>query len=674
MSPLLSEYIINHTFVIDKSTYITVILGQITIYGILLTFYQFVASFEGTSSASRKYLGVGLTEYCMRKKVSLFRLIVSKPYFYILFLLEVLYKPVLSVCGAYLSTTLISIGNFLWYLFVVLYFIVFIILFWQCTRSIFSLKIIFDTQKNGAIINELNQQFMHKSIIMRMRNKAIDLLTWDIEYLIAVLKNDTERIFYTQYHKLMICIFDSYLNSKQKEIQKMIKTNRIPSNQVPWIYTSEQECRLLQHLLNQASTIDEQLKKELALLHLKFVKLFLQRASAESEKSLNLVFDNWHFTFDKNSQSLDCLPWEELTISFFENSDLESRKFLINTLYSDYCNDQILFREYCEHCIMDLMSSSISEVLHGERQQQDFCKVFNTVLSDDKFNDHYAFRLCDSLTSCQDKDRSDIIEMIKLLNKENATYLFCYIIIYHSIYKFRFDWKYLNIAVLNALWSQHTAIKEIAGNLIEKFKNSHISHRFSENMLYKFNEYLKQSLTGSLLNTIYQEKIMDMFYITIIKLSILDESYNDHNNELSSKAQIYFVNQLANHCELMKYDQVKKIVNIFRYKYFLTWDRIPKDLDISLKTLLLTNISLTPDFLSLKYRYCYCQTIGEYCLIKLPISKNNIFGEFIRNAYIAKNMSINEYIDYLSNECDIFGTSLNYVHKEKMKEYLISII
>ena len=118
---MLSEYIINHTFVIDKSTYITVILGQITIYGILLTFYQFVASFEGTSSASRKYLGVGLTEYCMRKKVSLFRLIVSKPYFYILFLLEVLYKPVLSVCGAYLSTTLISMWFYI-LLYLLFYF------------------------------------------------------------------------------------------------------------------------------------------------------------------------------------------------------------------------------------------------------------------------------------------------------------------------------------------------------------------------------------------------------------------------------------------------------------------------------------------------------------------------------------------------------------------------
>ena len=36
------NYILNNNLNIDKATFFTVVIGQITIYGILLTFYQFV--------------------------------------------------------------------------------------------------------------------------------------------------------------------------------------------------------------------------------------------------------------------------------------------------------------------------------------------------------------------------------------------------------------------------------------------------------------------------------------------------------------------------------------------------------------------------------------------------------------------------------------------------------
>ena len=41
------DYMLNNDLNIDKATFFTVIIGQITIYGILLTFYQFVASYQG---------------------------------------------------------------------------------------------------------------------------------------------------------------------------------------------------------------------------------------------------------------------------------------------------------------------------------------------------------------------------------------------------------------------------------------------------------------------------------------------------------------------------------------------------------------------------------------------------------------------------------------------------
>ena len=37
------NYVVNNYLIIDKSTYLTIVIGQITIYGILLTFYQFLS-------------------------------------------------------------------------------------------------------------------------------------------------------------------------------------------------------------------------------------------------------------------------------------------------------------------------------------------------------------------------------------------------------------------------------------------------------------------------------------------------------------------------------------------------------------------------------------------------------------------------------------------------------
>ncbi len=68
----LGKYFQTNCIEIDKSTYFTVIIGQITIYGILVTFYQFVVSYNGNNELVKKYLGVNVVEYYVKKKVVVF--------------------------------------------------------------------------------------------------------------------------------------------------------------------------------------------------------------------------------------------------------------------------------------------------------------------------------------------------------------------------------------------------------------------------------------------------------------------------------------------------------------------------------------------------------------------------------------------------------------------------
>ena len=169
----------NNNLSIDKATFFTVIIGQITIYGILLTFYQFVASYQGGEKAATRYLGINITEYFVKKKIKIFNKIISKKMFGVLLILEILYKPFMTIYGETLGTSTISIINFVWFLFAIVYFILFVMLFIQCTKSILMIKMSSDIKRNGYIISEINKEFLKKTMKERISKNAIDLLRRD---------------------------------------------------------------------------------------------------------------------------------------------------------------------------------------------------------------------------------------------------------------------------------------------------------------------------------------------------------------------------------------------------------------------------------------------------------------------------------------------------------------
>jgi len=599
-----------------------------------------------------------------------------KPYFYILFILEALYKPILNIYGSYFPENLLCILNFLWYSFVIFYFVIFIILFWECTQSILILKRMSDPKRNGTVIRDINKTFMKKSIRERMTIRSIDLLNYDIRYLReAIIEDNNPRVLQSIYNDLIVQIFDSYISNRKKEINIIIEKKKIVKNQVGWVNNAQIECILLKEILNENYfTINEELKKYICTLHLNLVKLLMIRASLDGRKHINKeLYLQELSVFDKNNILLDCRDWKELTISIFRNSNVEIGKQLINSLYKGYRSAEIMFQEYCNQCILDLIRMNIDEIFSKNKSQNEFAQIFGELIRKKEFNDYYANIICDKLISYND---FDAVGIVRLLNKENCTYIFSYLIIHYSIYKFRFDWKHINVAVMKELWDNHGNMNENAEKVIKEIKESNSGHRFSESMYYKLIEYIQKPLTGSLLNSTYAEDIVNMFYVTIIKLCVLEQSYNDYENKANDDTQIYFINELSNHNELIQHDKVKEMVLNMQYRYFTKLEQIPQKLNISLKNLLLTNINITLEFLSVEPRYAYYNSIGEYALIKLPETKegNIIPKELIRKAYITKNISIGGYIDFLDKECHLCGCDLNYVQKEKMKEYLLNVI
>lgn len=671
---MILNYIINNQLYIDKATYITIVLGQITIYGILLTFYQFVVSFQDLSSSVTHYLDVNLTEYFIKKKVSIFDKVISRKIFLIIFILEVLYKPMLNIYGDLILGKYLSIMNFIWYLFVIFYFIIFIVLFWQCTQSILMLKRVSNIKESKLLIHDINKKFIRKSRKEKKTISAIKLLNDDIEYLLELIEkdNDNSLRLHKEYNDLIFQIFKTYIHNKEEEINEVIKNNKFIQNQEAWIYNTENECDLLNKILNTKYFVnDNEIKRIVCKLHLDLVKLLIKRARFEDYEHINKRFYEYE-VYSKEDNLLDCNFWRRLTIKIFKSSNIETREKLIDDLYMGYKSNENMYKEYCECCIFEIISTDVYEIFAEEKSQIEFSQVFSKLIKEKEINDYYATIIRDNLILYNHFDAEG---MIKLLNEKNCIYVFSYMIIYYSIYKFRFNWEYINTKVIRVLWKNHGNMKEDTEKAIKSFKQSNIEHRFSENMYYELIEYIRKPLNALLLDDIYENSKINIFYIIIIKLCVLNQSYNGHANDTCPNIQIYFINELSNHNELMLQNEVEKMVFDMQYNYFIELEHIPDKLNISLRSLLLTNIKITSKMLSKETQYIYYNCIGEYLLIKsLEIEDENVIKDLIRKAFIARNTSINEYIDFLYKECHSCGYDLSYVQKEKMKEYLINII
>ena len=57
------------------------------------------------------------------------------------------------------------------------------------------------------------------------------------------------------------------------------------------------------------------------------------------------------------------------------------------------------------------------------------------------------------------------------------------------------------------------------------------------------------------------------------------------------------------------------------------------------------------------------------CLVRQQKQKQ--IKKIVKNAFIASNMDIDEYINMIEEECHMCRCEINYVQKEKMKEYLL---
>ena len=107
------KYIISNNLNIDKGTFFTIIIGEVTVYGVILAFYQFLASYKFNENSIDRYLGIKVIDYYIYKYLGFFNRIISSKIFKVCIVLHIFYKPFLLIYENVIGISIIKFLNFI---------------------------------------------------------------------------------------------------------------------------------------------------------------------------------------------------------------------------------------------------------------------------------------------------------------------------------------------------------------------------------------------------------------------------------------------------------------------------------------------------------------------------------------------------------------------------------
>ena len=375
---------------------------------------------------------------------------------------------------------------------------------------------------------------------------------------------------------------------------------------------------------------------------------------------------------NKGEKVYNIKEWMQVTLDLYQRLSDNQRKEMIFEFLNAKESRKDLYNEYVSECVRDLMRNELNAIVEGKREQEDFVNIFTPILLQDEYNYLFSDLLIDILI---EHPRLNMEMMVKQLNERNSTYILAYIVMYYSVYTFRFSWEYFNIDVLKMLWERHCNEIINEEQVKKRINKSNIAHRFSEKMIDKFAEYIQMPMNKELLELVYRDGVLDVFYIWIMKTCVIDQTglmLGGFLDDVDVEVQVKIINELVKHDELLGND------NLINSMWYMKKTCIPKNLDVTFRSLLLINIDaeeVVSYTESKHYSNYFDREIGMYLLVKLDkmseeMRKNERVKNLIRSDFEQADISVDQYIDNIESECKICRCKLNYAQKERMKEYL----
>lgn len=211
---IIYKYIISNNLNIDKGTFFTIIIGEVTVYGVILAFYQFLASYKFNENSIDRYLGIKVIDYYIYKYLGFFNRIISSKIFKVCIVLHIFYKPFLLIYENVIGISIIKILNFIWYCFAIFYFILFFKIFMECAKCTLIFKMNNNKERMNNIINDINVRLL-KNIKEEQKNGMdVDLLELHLRQLRGGIQEDNNIDLQRHYNSLIKLIFNYYIQKK----------------------------------------------------------------------------------------------------------------------------------------------------------------------------------------------------------------------------------------------------------------------------------------------------------------------------------------------------------------------------------------------------------------------------------------------------------------------------
>ena len=550
----------------------------------------------------------------------------------------------------------------------------------ECAKCTLIFKMNNNKERMNNIINDINVRFL-KNIKEEQKNGMdVDLLELHLRQLRGGIQEDNNIDLQRHYNSLIKLIFNYYIQKKSNEINDIENGGIISKNQIAWVYNLDQELFILKNIINEKYfNLDEQNSNIIIEFYLDLIRLNLMRIKQEGYIHIRYTMhDDLPMNVEIN-KIFDMVEWIKFSKKMYQTIPNQIKQDFINELYKKSLYEietENYYVQFCRECISELLIIEIDGIFLEKNEYNEFFNIFGSVIENEFFNEIYIQRIGENFISLTKFDAKKIVNQ---LSEKNCTYLFIYIISYYSINKFT-NWKFINVKLLENLWERHINLQNNATEIIEQMRKSNIGHKFTKEMYFKLVEYINSNVSDELYNKVNNEKIFDVFYIWIIKTCVTNQNslVLPWIKNLEIDVQIEIFNKLAEHDELMENENVYNWIESMRFESFSNLYPIPKNLTITLRTLFLTNICIKSILKYVHKKGCsYQSAFGAYLLVKMyeiPCENQDEVKELVKGAFINSNQEIEDYVKMIKQESYACRSKLNYVPKEKMKEYLLNIL
>ncbi len=640
------------------STMVTIIIGLITGFGILLTFYQFVASLN-----EDMYIGIRVSGLYYRN-ASLERVISSK-LFILIMIIEILCLPMkylfqnckINECDKYI--------NIFFYCVAVLSSLLYMLFFWKSAVIMMNRGRWPEEYLRGEVLRKINKEIVSRGKRELIKGKNFNILKDTI--VLIVNKHGDKATDVPIYYQLINELFMINVSYFYKNRKKGVKNGRY----LLW----RKENYILdafEIMLNNPMVFDRNMIRFVFKMYKDFLSCFFDEKLKNEYSELDF-YGGGYSAYLGEGKKLDVKRADDLLKKIYKLSTCDDLIEILKELHLEEMHStDTLMRDFCQKEIRWIMHEICDEVFAGIKSTKELNLIFNQLSRWDEYNDAMVYIIADCLICYKEYDDEHIVD---LLNASNCTYLFIFLIAFYSVNKSRNDWTIMCLRVLKSLWDKHEKLEKSEKRIIDMVGKTNYSYRITESVVHDCILYIKSRNNPETLMNIKNSDEWSVFYLFAIKTCVLEQRFDYYEKLKDRKIIIELINELSRHAEVISFRYMKETINSFQIDYFRKIESLPYEFNRSLRVFVILDINITDDFLDRNEQLKYSNALGEYLLVKcrsLVDIRNR--EKYIIRAYEAHDVSIAEYISWLGDECAACSCILKHAQKTAMENYLEDLL